>query len=367
MDKINVVILAGDRKASLLIENDNKAFLKINNIPCIIYTLKSFLAAETAGKIIIAGPAERLKKTLEEYGINLSRIKIVEQRNSLIENGEAGYIASLDNINRNSAVYPPDDISQGSEKGTAGFSDSIHSGNKKNTADFCESAADTGSAVNYTDISSIDRNKYSEVPVLISSCDIPLITPYEIDEFVKKSDTAEYDYLIGLCSEESLKYYYPSDTSPGMRLNYFHLRKGNFRVNNLCIVKPLKIERLEYIERMYEVRYQTHFFNMMKLLFRILFNGRGVFRALFKALKLHLALYCFDRGYLKLYPKIKEAVSIDKVFSSIGKVLGTRAAYVITEYGGAALDIDHPEDKEVIEKMYDRWMEHQNSLKPEKK
>ena len=314
MEKINVIILAGDRRASLLINNDNKAFLKVGNTPCIIHTLRSFLEAEHTGDIIVTGPYKRLEKTLSEYGLAPDgRIKIVEQKESLIENGEAGYSASLGEEDKN--------------------------------------------------LSNLDRSKYSEVPVLISSCDIPVITPQEIDEFISKADTDKYDYLIGLCSEKSLKYYYPSETSPGMVLNYFHLKEGNYRVNNMNIVKPLKIERLEYIEKMYEVRYQKKIFNMLKLLFRIILNGRGVLIALFKALKLHMALYCFDRGYEKFYPRFKESVRIERVFKSIGRILGTRASYIITNYGGAALDIDHPEDRDVIEEMRDSWLKHQEDLK----
>ena len=315
MDKINVVILAGDRKASIQINNDNKAFLKVNNTPCIVHTLRSFLAAEHTGNIVITGPSERLEKTLAEYGLFPdSRIKIIEQKESLIENGEAGYLASI-NINP-----------------------------RENNLD------------------NIDREKYGEIPVLITSCDIPVISTPEIDEFILKADTDKYDYLIGLCSEDSLEYYYPAEKTPGMVLNYFHLKEGNYRVNNMNIVKPLKIERLEYIEKMYEVRYQKKFFNMLKLLFRILLNGRGVLIALLKALKLHITLYCYDRGYEKIYPKFKESVKIEKVFRAISRILGTRASYIVTSYGGAALDIDHPEDRDVIEKMRVKWLEHQENL-----
>ena len=315
MDKIDVVILAGDRKASLLINNDNKAFLEVSNTPCIIHTLRSFLASEHTRNIIVAGPAERLRKTLSEYSLlQESRITVIEQKESLIENGEAGYLASL---NKNPEKSSLDEL---------------------------------------------EYEKYAEIPVLISSCDIPLITSPEIDEFISKADTVKYDYLIGLCSEDSLKYYYPSDSSPGIVLNYFHLKEGNYRVNNMNIVKPLKIERLEYIEKMYEVRYQKKFFNMLKLLFRILLNGRGVLTALLKAFKLHITLYCYDRGYEKIYPKFKESVKTEKVFKAISRILGTRASYIITDYGGAALDIDHPEDRDVIEKMREKWLEHQVNL-----
>ncbi len=328
MDKIDIVILAGDRRASLLIDDDNKAFVSVNNKPSIVHTLKSFLSAEHTGNIVIAGPKTRLEKTLTEHNLFPDRrIKIIEQKESLIENGEAGYIEALK------------------------FNDSDQ--NHENT----DSVSDKHINLNY-----LDREKYKEKAILISSCDIPVITSHEIDEFILNADLSKYDYIIGLCGEESLKYYYPNNTFPGMILNYFHLKEGNYRVNNMNIVKPLKIERLDYIEKMYEVRYQKKFFNMIKLLISIMFSGRGVLRAFFKALKLHLALYCYDRGYEKFYPRFKESVSIEKIFRSIGKILGTRASYIITSYGGAALDIDHPEDRDVIEEMYESWVSHQKEL-----
>lgn len=317
MNKTNAVILAGDRKASKLVDNQNKAFLKIHGIPCIVYVVRAFLGSEYAGNIVVVGPASRLKDTLSEYGIYPdSRVKIVEQKENLIENGKAGYVASLEGI--------PDDL----------------------------------------EFKFLDREKYGEVPVVGSSCDIPLITPQEIDEFILHADPEKYDFCIGLCEEEVLSYYYPDAENPGIRLTYFSLREGSYRVNNLDMIKPLKIERLRYIERMYEIRYQKQFLNMVKLFLEILFTGRGLARTFRCALKLHLARICFDRRYDGLYKALKNSVGIDSAFDSISRVLGARGSYAVTRYGGAALDIDHPEDKIIIEKMYDRWMEYQNSIQP---
>lgn len=317
MKKINAVILAGDRKASILVDNENKAFLKINSIPCIVHVVKAFLASEYAGNIVIVGPESRLKSTLKEYDMYPdNRIKIIEQKENLIENGKAGYIAALDGI--------PDN----------------------------------------TEFQSLDREKYGDVPAVGGSCDIPLITSQEIDEFILYADPEKFDYYIGLCDDEVLSHYYPDAENPGIRLTYFNLREGNFRVNNLSMIKPLRLERLYYIERMYEIRYQKQFFNMLKLFMEILFTGKGLARTFWYAMVLHLARICFDRRYERLYQMLKKKVSIKKAFESISRVLGTRASFVITHYGGAALDIDHPEDKEVIEKMYDRWIVHQNSIQP---
>ena len=316
MKKSDVVILAGDKKASVLVRNDNKAFLEINRIPSIVYVLRAFLGSECTKDIIVVGPADRLKGVLREFDLlKRGRIRIIEQKESLIANGKAGFIASLDGL--------PDD----------------------------------------SDFDSIDRRKYGDVVVVFASCDIPLITPQEIDEFILKADMDAFDYYIGLCGDEVLEHYYPDAENPGIRMAYFTLREGNYRVNNLQIAKPLKIERLKYIEQMYEIRYQRRLGNLLKLLLRIVCSGRAVLKTMYYAVKLRLALYFFDRRRMAVYRRIKESIRIDKICVSIGRILGTRISYRTTHYGGAALDIDHPEDRDTVEKMFDRWIAYQNDLK----
>jgi len=60
----------------------------------------------------------------------------------------------------------------------------------------------------------------------------------------------------------------------------------------------------------------------------------------------------------------KNSINIDIASISINLFLETGALFTITHYRGAALEIDHPEGKTVIEKMDDRWMEYQYSLHP---
>ncbi|MCK5198112.1 MAG: 2-C-methyl-D-erythritol 4-phosphate cytidylyltransferase, partial [Spirochaetales bacterium] len=62
MTLVNTIILAGDKKGSVLLGDDNKSFLLINNIPSIIHTLKAFLEANYVGNIVVVGPADRLRK-----------------------------------------------------------------------------------------------------------------------------------------------------------------------------------------------------------------------------------------------------------------------------------------------------------------
>ena len=315
MTLVNTVILAGDKKGSILIENDNKSFLLVNNIPSIIYTLKAFLGAKHVGNIVVVGPADRLRKIIEDYNLPLgSRIKVIEQRETLIENGKAGCVAAMDGVPEG------------------------------------------------TPFESLYNTRYTDISVIVAPCDIPLITPPEIDEFIEKADMEKNDFYLGLCREDVLDYYYPGSEKPGIRMNYLHMKEGNFRINNLHILKPLKIERHQYIEKMYELRYQTHFLNMFKLLVEVLFNGRGVLRGLYHVLKLQLVRIYFDKGSERLYWKIKNSTEINKVLKSIGIILGTRISYISTSYGGAALDVDHEADRKVVEEMYDTWMQHQKSI-----
>lgn len=317
MKPVNIVVLAGDRKASKLIDHENKAFLPIHGVPSVVHVLRAFLQSEAAANIVVVGPAERLRKVFGEYDLPLeSRIKVIEQGESLIENGKAGFIASLEGVS--------DD----------------------------------------TPFESLRGSDHTDTPIVVTSCDIPLITPREIDEFIRGGNMTDNDFCIGLCSEEVLKHYYPSDGAPGIRLNYFHMREGNFRINNLNLIKPLRIERLNHIERMYELRYQTHIVNFLKLIVWVLFKSRGVFKILHHVLILWLAFICFNRNATRMYRRFKNSVKIGKVLKSIGTSLGSRISSINTSYGGAALDMDNAKDRQIIEEMYDRWMKHQESLVP---
>ena len=317
MTLVNTIILAGDKKGSVLIDNDNKSFLLVNDIPCIIHTLKAFLDTNHVGNIVVVGPADRLRKIIDDYKLPLdSRIKVVGQKENLIENGKAGYLAALESV--------PEGML----------------------------------------FESLKKSEYTDIPVLVAPCDIPLITPREIDEFIEKANMEENDYYIGFCKDDVLDFYYPAAGRPGIRMDYMHMKEGNFRINNLHILKPLKIERLRCIEKMYEFRYQTHFLNMFRILIEILFHGRGILKALFYALKLQLVRIYFNNGSVRLYRKIKNSTTINRALKIIGTMLGARVSCILTSYGGAALDVDHEAEKKIIEEMYDRWMNHQESIMP---
>jgi hypothetical protein len=202
-------------------------------------------------------------------------------------------------------------------------------------------------------------SEYEQIPVLVAPCDIPLLAAEEVDEFVARSNMHEYDYSIGITSERILSHYHPKDGRSGIQMIYFHVKEDLMRHNNLHIAKPLKFEHLDYIEKMYEWRYQTRFANMLRMFFSLLSNGWRLMKSLRIFILMQLSLYYDRHGHPRLSDRLRSAVGFNRLSEGIGNALGARVQIVYTHFGGAALDADHEKDLDAIEENYDEWMEYQ--------
>ncbi len=309
--KLNAVILAGDRRASIQVRDDNKAFLELKGKPLFIHVLCALREAALIDDIVVVGPADRLRAALDAHGI--TGIRVVEQRDNMIENFKAGYVAAL------------------------GCADDV---------DFWD----------------LKGSEHEQTPVLVSPCDIPLLLSDEVDEFIRRSNMHEYDYSIGVTSEKVLSHYYPSDGKPGIRMIYFHVREELLRHNNLHIGKPLVFEHLDYIERMYEWRYQTRAANILRMLISLLFAGWRLFKGLRVFILLQLSLYYDRHGHPKLSDRVRSLVCFNRLAEGIGNAIGARVQVVYTHFGGGVLDADNDRDFETIVQRYDEWMEYQRNL-----
>ncbi len=309
--KVNAIILAGDRRASIKVRNENKAFLELKGKPLFIHVIGALQEADLVGGIVVVGPGERLSAELEQRGIE--GVRVVEQRDNMIENFKAGYVAAL------------------------GLGDDV-------------------------EFWSLKGSEYEQVPALVSPCDIPLLVPDEVDEFIRRSNMHEYDYSIGVSSERVLSHYYPQDGNPGIRMIYFHVREDLLRHNNLHIGKPLTFGHLDYIEKMYEWRYQTRTANIARMLFSLLFAGWRLMKGLRVFILLQLSLYYDRHGHPKLSDRVRSLVCFNRLAEGIGNAIGARVQVVYTHFGGAVLDADNDQDFAAIEARYDEWMEYQRTL-----
>lgn len=310
--KVNAVLLAGDRRASIALHNENKAFLELRGKPLFIHVLEALLAAEHVGEVVVVGPRERLLRSLKTFCIS-DGVTVVEQRENMIENFKVGYVCSL-----------------GLDE-TVGFWGLKDSG-------------------------------YEAVPVLVAPCDIPMLLPEEVDEFLNRANMHEYDYSIGVTSKKVLQHYHPVENSPGIRMIYFHVKEDLMRHNNLHVAKPLMLNHLDYIEKMYEWRYQTRLANMVRVLFSALTHGFRFAKGLRVFMVMQFSLYYDRHGHPKLADRIRSMAGFNRLSEGIGNVLGARVQIVYTHFGGAALDADNETDLAVIEQRYEDWMNEQRNL-----
>ena len=315
--KIGAVVLAGDRRASKLINHKNKAFLTLKDVPLFIHVLRAIARSKHVGRTVVVGPKGQLNKALETADLDddfLNNVETVEQEKNILENVKSGFVALLDGVKPG------------------------------------------------TPLERLKGSEYSNIPALYLSCDIPLVTPYEIDEFVESADMQQYDFVSGLTREPVMEYYYPSPESPGIRMNYYHIREGLCRHNNLHIGKPLKVERLWYVERMYELRYQTKLLNIIASVFHTLFSGRKVLSTLSYFISMQIARSLSGKGIPKLYEAFRRRNSQEGVERCMSAIMGMNMQFAYTSYGGAVLDVDNAQGLEVAVKMYDRWMVHQDEI-----
>lgn len=198
-----------------------------------------------------------------------------------------------------------------------------------------------------------------EAPILVVPCDIPLVIGREIDEFVENSDLKNFDYTIGITDQSVLDHFTPSADKPGLDMICFHVKDGLFRQNNLHLVRPARLHHLDRIEKMYEWRYQTHFFNMMRLGVSLLFSSWHFFTAVRVFVLLQLSLYYDRHGHPNLSRKLRSCAPLSTLNKGISHILGARVTTVYTTFGGATLDVDNEEALDVIDQMYDEWMCHQ--------
>lgn len=311
--RVNAVLLAGDRRASIQVRSDNKAFVELRGKPLFIHVLQALQEAVLVADIVVVGPRDRIQDALDRHAVR--GVRVVEQRDNMVENFKAGYVAAL------------------------GLADDVEFWDLKGT-------------------------EYEQVPVLVSPCDIPLLIADEVDEFIRRTNMHEYDYSIGVTSEKVLSHYYPTEEQPGIRMIYFHVKEDLLRHNNLHIGKPLTFEHLDYVEKMYEWRYQTRWANIIRMLFSILSAGFRLMKGLRVFILLQLSLYYDRHGHPRLSDRVRSLVCFNRLAEGIGHALGARVQVVYTHFGGAVLDADNDRDLEAIEVRYEEWIAYQRSLFP---
>ena len=312
--KFDAILVAGEGESSYKVYHQHKAFLKINGKCIINYVVEALQQVESIENIYIVGLKEKLQQTIDEGNIDLEYPKpiyIVEQKANLYENIWHTFLKTI-----------PE----------------------------------------FREISDLEHSSYRDKAVLIVPCDSPLLTSHEVEHFITHSNLDKCDHILGLVSQKRLEYFYPRDRRPGIKMAYLHLKENSYRINNLHLVKPLRIGNREYIQKMYQYRYQRNFKNFV--LFGLSLLGKDKMEHYPYYIGLQLCLFFSGLGldsFVDIFRNWTPKQDLERCVSTIMK---TRFVALEVPFPGAALDIDNDKDYEAICEMFQEWWDYLHQEEP---
>jgi hypothetical protein len=305
--KVPAIVAAGDGRAARAVYGESKAYLEVGGRPLIERIVSMLQRVPDVSEVWVVGNAGRLAKALDRDSLRRELAKplwIVPQYRNLYENAWLTYRRLLPGAGAEGRDPTPEEEDQ---------------------------------------------------PILYLSCDLPFATPQELSSFVRKGLALDLDYALGLTTEQALAPFYPRDGQPGIRMAYFNLREGRFRQSNLHLVKPARLGKRQYIEDMYEHRYQRQLGQVLGLAWRIFMDQGGGARVLFYYGLMHLA-GVLDRGGLRrLADLVRRSISLERVERACGALLRASFGFVVTDVGGCALDVDNEHDLDVARLRFADW------------
>jgi 2-C-methyl-D-erythritol 4-phosphate cytidylyltransferase len=304
--KYDVILVAGEGKSSYKVYHQNKAFLTLQGKCVILYVVEALQQVQSIRDIYIVGLKDKLDQVLHSGRIDRQhpkRIHVVEQKANLYENVWQTFLQSQQ-----------------------------------------------------VELKDVDTTPHRDKAVLIVPCDAPLITPQEVEHFISHADMDRYDHVLGLVSREKLQHFYPQASKPGIKMAYLHIQEDSYRINNLHLVKPLRIENREYIQKMYQYRYQRNFKNLV--LFGLSVFGKDKAKHYKNYIGLQLCLFFGGLGLefvVDYFRKLNPKKELEETISTIMK---TRFSALEVPFPGAALDIDNAKDYEAMKTRFEEWQEY---------
>lgn len=316
---LDVIVVAGDRRASKAVCGESKVFLPLAGAPVLHHVLAAIERARATARLFVVGDRTRIERSLSAPQSPLRGLRplvVVEQGDTLYENVWAALRAAL------GAAAPPSPASE-----------------------------DLAPAVR-------------DHPVLLVTGDAPLLVPEEIDELVDGSDFSRFDYFLGITAEATLRAYYPADGRPGIAMTYWDIRDLGWRQANLHLFRPFRIGNRGYVERLYEMRYQRDWRNMVQLCAWLWRRGHLSRDTLSAFTSLQLARVA--RRWNVLERRAVRRLLLDRrhMETVVSALMQTRFTTVETHYGGGALDVDDAAAYEAIRANFDAWRDHQTTRVP---
>lgn len=302
---VDAVVLAGTHQnPKRLIAGRNKAFLEVGGQVLIRYVINALVKAESIAGIFVVGPLEELSRELADFPPN---VRVIAQRGKMMTNCWAGIEASED-IHRDDPLMPVD-----------------------------------------------------ERPLLIISCDLPLVTARSVDDFVARcarvdnASAKPYALLAGVVDEPGVTPFHPSNGKLGIKRPFVETEFGRLRLANIYIGRPRQLSRQEFLQTGFSYRKAKDWRNVVALTFSF-FKSPGGWNAAWLSMRMQLTLM-LSKGKGRWYRKLKKGNTRERVEKSISDALGGPVRIVITPFGGLSLDVDDQEDFRILDACYAEWAE----------
>jgi len=300
---LDAVVLAGTHSnPRRLIGGRNKAFLEVGGKQLVSYVVDSLLGASCIGHVFVVGPARELLESLAGYP---GRVRVINQRGKMLSNCWAGIEASED-LHRYDTTMP-----------------------------------------------------LRQRPILIISCDLPLVTARSIDDFVgrcaKQDNMADQPFAMhaGVVDEPSVRPFHPDGDKPGIKRPFVELEFGRLRLANIYVGRPRNLANQEFLQTGFSYRKAKDWKNVVALAFNF-FKSQGGWQAAWMTLRIQVTLMLSKRkGYW--YRRIKQGNTRERVEKSVSEVLGGPVKIVITPFGGLSLDVDDEEDFRILNTCHGDW------------
>ncbi len=155
--------------------------------------------------------------------------------------------------------------------------------------------------------------------VLVAACDIPLLTPGAVDDFVRQCREDDIDFFYPIVPMVEIKERFPAITRTSVKL-----QEGTFTGGNLFIINPEAVARCAPLAEnfIYHRKSPIHLCRLLGLKFVLKF--------------------------------LVNRLSIPELEKKVSELLGIKGRAVVTAYPEIGIDVDKPSDYSIVSAYLDR-------------
>jgi GTP:adenosylcobinamide-phosphate guanylyltransferase len=304
-EPIDAIVLAGTHtNPRRLIGGRNKGFLEVGGRALVRHVVDALLGASSIAEIFVVGPVEKLGLALR--GVP-ARVRTVQQEGKMLSNTWAAIYAS--------------EARHGKE----------------------------------------DPRLVHQRPLLIVSCDLPLISSRAIDDFVERCAAEDraarepYAMLCGVADEPGVTPFHPSEEKTGIERPFVETSFGRLRLANIYVARPRHLAHQEFLQTGFSYRKAKDWRNVFALTLRLL-TQHGGWQAAWLSVRMQFTLWARRYNWRRVYRWLRRGNTRERIERCTGAVLGGSIRVIITPYGGLSLDVDEEEDYRILSDFYPDWM-----------